>query len=385
MALRFLESSGTGADLPSLILTLKKRFPGALPKHLSLAAEMYAARRQAPAKLGAWASQGYFSLAVLQQASRACVAAARARHFAGCRHVLEIGTGSACDTAALARVSGHVTSIECDEATAILARRNLELLGVANATVLVGDAQTLVPAALERCDALFADPARRTPEGERIFRPEDYSPPLSWVMELPVRGIRAIKISPGLFVEPPPGWARQFVGVGAECLEQTLWHGAAVDDSSVLLADLGVEWGARPLQPALPAAEELRGYLCEAHGAVNRSQRLAEFFAEHGVRRVADDVAYGISPGAPGRSPLISAFRIISEGPLKVSDLRASLVRLGWSNRTEIKKRSVNVDPEQLRRELSLREHSHEAEFGVVFLFPWRGKPWCVLCERECD
>ena len=382
-ALSFLGELPGCYELPALVLKLKKRFPHASPESLSLAAEIFSARSLAPEKLGAWASQGYFSLGVLQQASRAAVAACRARRFAGGRHVLEIGTGSGCDTAALARVSAHVTTIDADAATTELARRNLELLGITNVTFQTGDAQELVPAIVASCDALFADPARRSRAGQRVKDAEEYSPPLSWVLGLQVKGVRAIKVSPGLFVEPlPQGCARQFVGVGAECLEQTLWFGTDVVDSSVLLADIDAAWAPPALQPEPAEAQALEGYICEAHAVMNRSQHLQSFFAGLGIASVAPDVAYGIASRLPAPSPFLSRFLILSAIPFQPKQLKAALGMLRWSNRTEFKKRAVPLDPEAVRAEMKLPDHSHESPFGVVFLLPWQGKPWAVIAER---
>jgi hypothetical protein len=55
---------------------------------------------------------------------------------------------------------------------------------------------------------------------------------------------------------------------------------------------------------------------------------------------------------------------------------------LRWSTRTEFKKRAVPLDPEAVRAEMKLPDHSHESPFGVVFLLPWQGKPWAVIAER---
>lgn len=385
-ALTFLSLGGASGDVSSLVLRLKKALPEIDSAVLSLAAEVFTARTLAPSKLGEWAKEGFFSLSVLQQASRAVVAAHRARYFAGAHHVLEIGTGSGCDTAALARVVGQVTTIDVDATTSELARRNMELLGLTNVTFLVGDVRTVLDGRVGGFDGLFADPARRSKEGERVKESEEYSPPLSWVMELPVVGVRAIKVSPGLFVEPPPiGWSRQFVGVGAECLEQTLWYGTDVTDSSVVLADRGIEWAPGAGDCTLADADTLTGWICEAHAVVNRSQHLRQFFAERGIRVIAPDVAYGIAPELPEPSPFVDRFKIVGDLPFHAKKVKTRLTELGWSNRTEFKKRAVSVDPEQFRRDISLPEHSHNAPFGVVFIFPWQGKPWVVVAERIRD
>jgi len=54
--------------------------------------------------------------------------------------VLEIGTGTGYLTACLARLAGHVTSIEIHEDLSEMARANLERVGIRNARLIVDDA-----------------------------------------------------------------------------------------------------------------------------------------------------------------------------------------------------------------------------------------------------
>ena len=382
-ALQNLSESATKLDAPALVLKLRKAFPNSDARELNLAVETFIARRQAVDKLGEWAKEGHFSLSLLQQASRESIASYRASFFAGREHVLEIGTGTGSDTAALARVARHVTTIDGDPVASELAKRNLALQGITNVTFLVGDAQTLIPNLTEKFDALFADPARRTRTGERIKSGEDYSPPLSFLLSLNVGTLRALKISPGLFVEPcPEGWIRQFVGFGEECLEQTLWYGGPITDSSVVVTDRSASWEPPADEGSPFLAESLEGFLVEAHGTLNRCQKLPAFFFERNIQPVADDVAYGVSATQPEPSPLYTAYRILESLPFSKKKLKEAISRLGWSNRTELKKRNFSGELEQIRAELDLPKHTHTSPFGVVFFFRYHGKPWAVIAER---
>ena len=382
-ALLALEEERSKSDAPSLVLKLRKRFPLAEPSELHLAVETFVARRQAPEKLGAWADKGHFSLSILQQASRESIATFRAARFQGRNHILEIGTGTGSDTAALARVARHVTTIEGDAERAELARRNLALLGVSNVTVLVGEAQALIPTLTTPFDALFADPARRKRSGERVSDGEEYSPSLSYLLGLSLGDLRAIKVSPGLFVEPPPeGWAREFVGHGDECLDQTLWFGSSVTDSSVAVPDRGATWSPAPGAASAPIAQGIEDFLVEAHPTLNRSQKLPLFFAELGIKLISDGIAYGTSPTPPAQSPLIESFRVLESLPYSLKALKPLLSSRGWTNRTELKKRGFTGELEEIRKALTLPKHTHGAPFGVVFFFRYHGKPWAVVAER---
>ena len=385
-ALQSLSESSTKLDAPALVLKLRKAFPGSDARELNLAVETFIARRQAAEKLGEWAREGHFSLSLLQQASRHSIASYRASFFAGRTHVLEIGTGTGSDTAALAKVAHHVTSIDGDPVASELAKRNVALQGITNVTFLVGDAQSIIPTLTETFDALYADPARRTKTGERIKSGEDYAPPLSFLLSLQIGSLRALKISPGLFVEPcPEGWVRQFVGFQEECLEQTLWYGSPIKDSSVVVTDRAARWEPPESEETPLTAESLEGFLVEAHGTLNRSQKLGAFFHEHNIQPVAEDVAYGISAEEPAPSPLYTVYRIREDLPFSKRKLKEALSRRGWSNRTELKKRNFSAELEQIRAELDLPKHSHTSPFGVVFFFRYHGKPWAVIAERLTD
>jgi hypothetical protein len=172
------------------------------------------------------------------------------------------------------------------------------------------------------------------------------------------------------------------VGCGDECLEQTLWYGAPVVDSSVHLADLDLGWAPSPGGDLPPAPERLAGFLVEAHAVINRSQYLPQFFAERGISQIAADVAYGISATLPLANPFLRVFEIVDTFPFSLPDLRTALASLGWTSRTEIKKRNYPGDIETLRGALRLPKHYHEAPFGTIVLFTWGGAPWVVLARR---
>jgi predicted RNA methylase len=355
---------------------------------LSIAIDTYFSRGNAGAKLGNWAQNGYFSVDILEQASRQAISIHRSSFFSGLKHVLEIGTGTGADTASLARVAHQVTTIEADASRAELASENLRIQGINNVTVIVGDVESACASLdLNSFDGLFADPARRTRDGKRVREASDYSPPLDFLISLPVGRVRAIKVSPGLFFDlPNTSWRRHFIGVGDECLEQSLLFGVPVADSSVYRADLQVGWAPDiSVSPPIFETRELGGYICEAHALINRSQYLSLFFAERGIAQISSDVAYGISDVIPANDPFLDSFRIVDAAQFSTSRLQRMLEARGWTSRTEFKKRNCSLDLDAVRTSLRLPPHSHQAPFGTVFLFKWHGSYQVVLGERVCD
>ena len=60
-------------------------------------------------------------------------------HLSASDQVLEIGTGSGYLTALIARIAGHVTSIEINRELMEQAERNLAMAGITNVTLVNGD------------------------------------------------------------------------------------------------------------------------------------------------------------------------------------------------------------------------------------------------------
>jgi hypothetical protein len=380
-----LHASEPSLDRTSAVLRLRKALPTLDREALSVAVDSYFSRDHAINKLGAWAEHGLFLNELLEQASRYSISKYRADFFQGLSNVLEIGTGTGADTAAIARVAKHVTSIESDPLRAALARENLRIQGISNITILDGELSKVISTLdLSTFDGLFADPARRTRSGVRVRDASDYSPPLDALLSLPVGKIRAIKVSPGLFFQPPTSeWRRHFIGVGSECLEQTLIFGIPMTDSGVQLADYNIGWQPKELlTPPTQAPEIFQGYISEAHALINRSQHLLEFFTELEICQIAQDVAYGVSIRKPPPSPLLASFRIVESGPFSASKLKSILHALRWSNRTEFKKRNCSIDLEALQISLKLPAHTHNSPFGTVFVFKCHGENTMILGER---
>lgn len=383
-ALSILKQGPPSDSKGTLALYLKKIDPSFSHDIVSLALDTYLLRPKAVEKFGLWASEGFFSSSLLPQASRTSLSQYRARYFAGRKHVLEIGTGTGSDTAALAGQVKKVTTIEQDPIRTAMAQHNLTLQGITNVEFITGDIKSL-RLSLSDFDALFADPARRTVTGTRVKDAAQYSPPLEDLLNLPIDGPSAIKVSPGLFFDHQRwGWSRQFLGYRDQCLEQTLWRGIDITDSSVVVVDAEETWS--PPVDTLPdkaKVDSLGRYLFEAHGVINRSLRLDDFFAQLGIARFDNDVAYGTSDELVMSSRLLSRYTVLDNFRYSRKTLQTALHERQWTSRTEFKKRACNEDLEEIRRAMKLPSHHGKGEFGTVFLFRWRDCNWVVLGKRD--
>lgn len=371
-------------DPAEIALKLKRLFPDRSTHELHTAIDLVVARAKGAARLGPWAKDALLTTRSVEQASRPEFSRHRAARFRGAKHILEIGTAAGFDTAMLARVADRVTTLEPDRNLAEMAQHNLAVQGIANVEIIPETAEEFIThAALDRFDGLFADPSRRSASGARIRGSDEYLPPLSLVLDLPVTGPRAIKISPAIDVDLPAGWTREFLGLGGECLEQTLWFGVEKPLTSVYLADTDESWGDTGESPYFVDIDSpLTGYFYDPHPALVRSRAVGSFYAEKGIHQLDPRCAYGVSSNLV-RSPFLQPFRIIDTIPFRIAALSKRIHTLGWSSRTEIKKRGVDVDPDEVRRKLKLpRPKNGAAPFGVV-LIGRRGESLsAILAER---
>ncbi len=318
-------------------------------------------RARAHDKLGEFADGMLFTPAGLEQATRLVVAAQHARRYvaAGTRRVADLTCGLGADAMAFAGVGLPVLAVDADETTAALATVNLRHFP--EAEVRHGDGLALDLAA-EGVDGVYADPARRTGTGTRVFDPAAYAPPLDAVLAVRERvPALGLKLGPGVPHSALPEDAEaQWVSVDGDVVELGLWFGPLAPQGpgrSALL--LGSGGGSALLRAgeastgAHPPVGALGAYLYEPDGAVIRAGLVAEVAAEVQGRLVDRTIAY-VTSDALHATPFATAYRVLDDLPFGLKRLRAYLRERDVGALT-IKKRGTAVVPEQLRRQLDLR------------------------------
>ena len=320
------------------------------PALVAAAMTLVGLRRQAVAKLGADASRLVLDRAGLEQATRATVAAHRAGRLvaAGVHTVLDLGCGIGSDLAAMARAGLDVTGVDRDPARVAMARVNLAALGLPG-QVERADAATVD---VSGHDAVFVDPARRAGAG-RVFDPAGWSPEWDLVVRL-LTGRAVAKTAPGLpHRMVPAGVEAEWVSDSGDLVEATLWGPglAGARRRATLLP------GAHALTDAddpgrLPAGPVL-GYLYEPDDAVTRAGLVTAVAQRVDGRLVDEHLAY-VTSDRRVATPFARAYAVVDEVPYRERPLRQELRRRDVGRLT-IKKRGVDVVPEQLRRRLALR------------------------------
>ncbi|WP_194948622.1 class I SAM-dependent methyltransferase [Actinomyces trachealis] len=343
------------------------RSQGHSPELVSAALTQQRLRARAASKFGPSASQMLFTPDGLEQATRLAVAAHHANRYlqANVRKVADLGCGIGGESIALAGLDLPVLAVERDEATAALATVNL--MPFPHAEVVCADAFA-VDLAAAGVDAVFADPARRR-GGKRITDPKQWAPPLSQVLALreqvPAVGV---KVAPGLNHGAfPADCHAQWVSVGGDVVEAGLWCGPlalegpgrsalvlGAASAHVLRDPECTDPSATPTQ-AEPIASptDLGEYLFEPDGAVIRAGLVSHLAQRTQAQPVGSKIAYltGSAPLPEQLTPFLQAWRIREVLPLHLKSLKARVRQLGLG-RLDIKKRGVEVAPEQLRASL---------------------------------
>ena len=344
----------------SLKLNTDLRKAGHSPELVAAVLTQARLRMKARAKFGPFAEHMVFTAPGLEQATRLNVAALHARRYqdAGLVKVADLGCGIGADSLALATLDRQVTAVELDEITAAAATINL--MPWPEATVVQGKAEEFDLAGF---DGVWLDPARRTTSTSgttRIFDPEAFSPPLSFVESLADSGLPVgVKMGPGIPHEALPANCEvQWVSVDGDVTEATLWFNA-LRRSGVRRAALviGPQGAAELTSPVdydagnqdVPVGPP-EGYLYEPDGAVIRAGLVADVAATLDGHLLDPHIAYICAPELR-ETPFARAYRVLEVRPYNVKALK-SWVKENRIGVLDIKKRGMSVTPEELRRTL---------------------------------
>ncbi|MGZ2398895.1 class I SAM-dependent methyltransferase [Rothia sp. 110740021-2] len=394
-----------GSDTLSTVTSLRSQ--GFSPEESAQIISLAQARTRARAKFGERARTLMLTQEAAEQATRPVIAhyrAQRLRPVAGT--VADLGCGIASDSAVYAADRGAVVAVELDPLTASFAAKNLEFCP--QARVYSGDVTgyvhgELLDAAGEPVGMVWMDPARRELRGakkahtERLFDPEAFSPPFSFVLNLARTGVpMGVKLGPGFPHEgipspediaseanPNPRVEAEWIQSEGSLAELVLWFNALAQEgvarSATSVHELPMEEtipheGTAETGALLPAyeavsfrspltAEEAKqsvdvpaslpqpgDYLLEPAPAVVRSHLVAEFAQSIGAHLLDEHLAYLCSAELV-EHPLVACYEVLEEIPLQEKQLKRWVREQGFTALT-IKKRGVDIVPEQLRARL---------------------------------
>lgn len=313
----------------------------------------------------------------LEQATRPAVATRHARRFtdAGLSTVADLGCGVGSDALAMAAAGLAVHAVDRDPQALWALAATASDLGLAVRTTL-GDV-TMMPGEWNEVDphdvdrlGCFIDPARRAASG-RTLAPQTWSPPWSWVRSLARRvPATGAKVAPGidhaaLGSEVQAEW----ISVGGDLVEAGVWwgplrQGAARRQATVLSASAPPEDpAARRWIPTVlddtdgipePEIGPVQAWLVEPDPAVIRSGLVSVLADRVGGHLLDRRIAYIVAGTEPEPGALGTTFAVLAEVPFARKAMRTWLRTHGYCD-VVVKKRGVNVVPEQLRAALRLR------------------------------
>lgn len=346
---RLLAAAVEAGDDSLATLTRLRRI--AEPDQVAVALTQAMLRVKARDKFGADADRMYFTPDGLEQATRRRVAEHRAARLvaASARTLVDLGCGIGGDLLAASRAGLTCAGVDLDPVRIAVAEANLAALGLPGA-VQVADVTTVNT---DPFDVAFADPARRTARG-RTFDVDDWTPPWPFVEGLLARD-SCVKVAPGIPHDLVPADVEaEWVSDHGEVKEAALWSGrlATTRRRATVIGDGGLATLTDeddPGAPVVPVGE----FLYEPDGAVIRAGLVTAVAAGVGGGLVDEHIAYVTADGA-FRTPFARGYRVLEELPYREKQLRAALRERGIGRLT-IKKRGVDVVPEQLRARLSLR------------------------------
>jgi hypothetical protein len=221
----------------------------------------------------------------------------------------------------------------------------------------------------------YADPARRGSRG-RSFRAHDWTPPWTFVESL-LTGRACVKVAPGIpHSLVPDGVEAEWVSDQGEVKEAVLWSPALAAASR--RATVIGRGGLATLTDEDDAPVGTGGvgqFLYEPDGAVIRAGLVTAVAAGVQGHLLDPKIAY-VAGDAAFRTPFARSYRVREELPFREKQLRAALRERHVGSLT-IKKRGVEVSPEQLRQRLALEGD----EAATIVLTRVAGEGTALLVE----
>lgn len=341
-------------------------------EHVAAAMTQVELRHRARAKFGDLADSMYFTPDGLEQSTRLRVAAHRAARVAAAApaSVLDVGCGIGGDLIAFARAGLTAAGVDRDPLRVAVASANLAALDLGGA-VQVSAAEDLD---LSGFGVVFADPARRTDRG-RVFDPGAYSPPWSFVEGL-LRRPSVVKVAPGIPHDlVPAGVEAEWVSDEGSLKESVLWSPqlATARRRATVIRPSGLATLTEEDDPGDRSVRDVGRFLYEPDDAVIRAGLVTAVAAGVHGGLLDAHIAYVTGDDA-FRTPFARGYEVVEALPYREKLLKAALRERGIGRLT-IKKRGVDVVPEDLRRRLGL----HGEQEATLVLTRVAGKGTALL------
>jgi hypothetical protein len=345
------ELAPTETSYPAVLDRLRKHYPDALCR---MALDQVLLRRKATAKFSQ-AGQMFFTREAYEMASSESLSQHRVKRFQGYKHVADFCCGLGADALALASVT-QTTALDRDPLMIALCQANLAAFGLQGEVLK----RSVLTAALEGFDAIFADPGRRG-GGHRSLDVEDYEPPLSAIRKrLPTDFALAVKVAPGVPREnltDATDAEVEFVSLKGELKECIFWYGplkTAHTRATLLPSGDTLTGDPTELCDFGPMGE----YLHDPDATISRSGLLAALAQKLDARQYDPGLAM-LTSDTQVSSPFATSYRIEAFMPWDLKRVK-SWCQQHNVGRLTLLKRGVTIDVNEVTKKLKV--HGDEAK-----------------------
>jgi hypothetical protein len=363
---KWLATAACGEPTLRLAARLRKDLTA---ERVHLVLEQVALRRRAMQKF-TLATQMFFTAKGLEQATDEWVAGYKAERLATrtgswsakARGLADLCCGIGGDLLTIGS-RGPVIGVDRDPVAAMFAEANIAAWRAAGRTVQaevqVGDVETFRAGELS---AWHLDPDRR-PGGRRTTQIVAHQPGPEVIEQLLAAcPAGAIKLAPA--AELPDDWTSraglEWISRDGECRQLVAWFGDLADKpgrrSATVLATGATNHAPRTVfgEPGatIPLASRVGRFVFEPDAAVLAAKLTGALAAEHGLAEIARGIAY-LTGETTINDPALACFEVLDVLPLRAKILNDWLAGRGIG-RLEIKKRGVDVEPDELRRQLQV-------------------------------
>ena len=370
-----LESPRSKQQVATMVTQLRKA--GHPPERVHAVMNQIRLRPLARAKFGDFADSMLFTPEGLEQATRLDVASHHAGRYldAGISSVVDCGCGIGGDALAFAGIGLKVRALEANPPTAAIATYNLASFH--QVTIEIGD---VTHTDVSEAESLWIDPARRSGT-RRSYNPLDWHPSLEWSFAQATTHPTGIKLGPGLDRDLiPAGLEAQWVSHHGTVVELVLWSGRLarknVGRSALVINSRGSAEIKAPEDSRDQPVGDMRKYLYEPDGAVIRARLIGDLARSHNAQMIDSTIAY-FSSDEHHSGPLAQGFTVRDVVPYSTKNI-TTLVRAANLGEIEIKKRGIDIDPQELRKTLPLTGTNR----ATLFLTRVAGKKVAVLADR---
>jgi|GEM_PF-3495751 len=366
---------------PTVITSLRKSFPriSVTQQQIILDIVLGSLRGQ---RLGKFPKGWYVTSVLAEQATHMVISDYHGSKFKGIKTALEICTGSANDTVALAKNVETVHTFENNYLHYVIAQRNCNKIGINNVHFHYGNIETADISSIP-FTGIWADPSRRDTQGKRQFTLSGYSPNLEFLFEVSKKcEIAGLKVSPSIHHPIDRNWYRDYVGYEKECKEEILWKKSDSSHHCLTLIQPFTQWYyfENDINYRYESTIMNEGmYLYEPHSILIRSKQTKQLYKQIGIKTLDNESDFGVSENLI-HSEFTTPFQILSVVPYKTKELQKSIDAYQWNERTEVKKRNFPFLPEEIQK--NLRFYSDSKNFGVLLCTRHNGKLTAIFAKR---